>query len=246
MYRNVDLTSYVPWEVIGKSLEFRWLFKAMNDEFADAWELTSWTREAAFIFSADVGGISIWETFLELPHDGTLEERRNRVYIAWNRRNIWTHTTFEQWLDRKIGRGNYGLEIHYGKYAVEIRIYANTDYDLGTLEAEIRKIIPANLSHYFHIVFARILEAETQRGDLVYPCFLCGEHECGTIPENRHRGEAYTVGLDVNTARNDAEEYKGYTNDGHRAGELRNYTEELIYMQDFKAGSRYEFGGEND
>lgn len=157
--RKVDLKSYNDYETIGKSpdwidwsdsesLEFDFVAKRILKIYADK-----------FILQASEYGISRYERILgiEPGKNESLEERRKRVYLLWNKKIRWTHRTFFKWLDVYLGKDNYKLSLDYDKYGIEIDVIIKESlyFDLEDLQRQVRDIIPANLTQFIRIKFIR-------------------------------------------------------------------------------------------
>lgn len=157
--RKVDLKSYNDYETIGKSpdwidwtdsesLEFDFVAKRILKIYADK-----------FILQASEYGISRYERILgiEPGKNESLEERRKRVYLLWNKKIRWTHRTFLKWLDVYLGKDNYKLSLDYDKYGIEIDVVVKESlyFDLDDLGRQVRDIIPANLTQFIRIKFIR-------------------------------------------------------------------------------------------
>ena len=242
MRRVVSLSKYVPYDVIGKSREFQTLFEVGDDALTTAWEDINWVREGSFIFTTDPKSVYTWEIFLDLPHEGTLEERQKRVFAEWNRRGIWTDRTFRRWLDGAVGKGRYRLSYSYNDYQFHLDIFVRGGLYLPRLIEEIRQIVPANLGFDFTVCVFCALEILTQSANLSYPQFLCGEGVCGTIPDDRFVGSTFKTEMVFTTAIHCGKDDYGYPNDGYKAGELRDDgSEEILYLQDFSRLDAYEF-----
>lgn len=157
--RKVDLKSYNDYETIGKSpdwidwtdsesLEFDFVAKRILKIYADK-----------FILQASEYGISRYERILgiEPGKNESLEERRKRAYLLWNKKIRWTHRTFLKWLDVYLGKDNYKLYLDYDKYGIEIEVTIKESlyFDLEDLQRQVRDIIPANLTQFIRIRFIR-------------------------------------------------------------------------------------------
>lgn len=157
--RKVDLKSYNDYETIGKSpdwidwtdsesLEFDFVAKRILKIYADR-----------FILQASEYGIGRYERILgiEPGKNESLEDRRKRVYLLWNRKIRWTHRTFLKWLDVYLGKDNYKLSLDYDKYGIEIDVIVKESlyFDLDDLQRQVRDIIPANLTQFIRIKFIR-------------------------------------------------------------------------------------------
>lgn len=157
--RKVDLKSYNDYETIGKSpdwidwtdsesLEFDFVAKRILKIYADK-----------FILQASEYGISRYERILgiEPGKNESLEDRRKRVFLLWNKKIRWTHRTFLKWLDVYLGKDNYKLSLDYDKYGIEIEVTIKESlyFDLEDLQRQVRDIIPANLTQFIRIRFIR-------------------------------------------------------------------------------------------
>lgn len=157
--RKVDLKSYNDYETIGKSpdwidwtdsesLEFDFVAKRILKIYADK-----------FILQASEYGISRYERILgiEPGKNESLEDRRKRVYLLWNKKIRWTHRTLLKWLDVYLGKGNYKLSLDYDNYGIEIDVTIKESlyFDLDDLSRQVRDIIPANLTQFIRIKFVR-------------------------------------------------------------------------------------------
>lgn len=157
--RKVDLKSYNDYETLGKSpdwidwtdsesLEFDFVAKRILKIYADR-----------FILQASEYGIGRYERILgiEPGKNESLEDRRKRVYLLWNKKIRWTHRTFLKWLDVYLGKDNYKLSLDYDKYGIEIDVTIKESlyFDLDDLRRQVRDIIPANLTQFIRIKFIR-------------------------------------------------------------------------------------------
>lgn len=157
--RKVDLKSYNDYETIGKSpdwidwtdsesLEFDFVAKRILKIYADR-----------FILQASEYGVGRHEKILgiEPGKNESLEDRRKRVYLLWNKKIRWTHRTFLKWLDVYLGKDNYKLSLDYDKYGIEIEVTIKESlyFDLEDLQRQVRDIIPANLTQFIRIRFIR-------------------------------------------------------------------------------------------
>ncbi|MDK7354972.1 DUF2313 domain-containing protein [Peptoniphilus harei] len=154
--RKVDLKSYNDYETIGKSpdwidwsdsesLEFDFVVKRILKIYADR-----------FILQASEYGIRRYERILgiEPGKNESLEERRKRVYLLWNKKIRWTHRTLLKWLDVAVGNESYDVKLYYNDYGIEFRIFMDkgrVDHDY--LIRNLRQIIPANLGIIWTLVY---------------------------------------------------------------------------------------------
>ncbi|MFQ9967284.1 MAG: putative phage tail protein [Peptoniphilus sp.] len=159
MKRNVDLSLWAPWDVIGKAREFDARVKSENKEFNLLWVELERVQNAAFIFKTNSKTIKYWEEMLGISprKDASLSDRQRKVYIEWNKRVKWTHRTFLKWLDVYLGKDNYKFSLDYDKYGIELDVIIKESlyFDLEDLQRQVRDIIPANLTQFIRIKFIR-------------------------------------------------------------------------------------------
>lgn len=153
--REVDLLNYTDFDTIGKATEFYERVKAENPEFKLLYfEFLKVLRDT-HILEADERGIKRYEDMLGILSYGSLEERRTRVFIEWNRQTVWTDRTLREFLNGLIGRDNYKLDFMYGEYALKFRLfYSKRAISFNDLLRFLKEIIPANIWLYFNIEFA--------------------------------------------------------------------------------------------
>ena len=145
--RTVDLNLWTPFETVGKSKEFTERIDAENEELNIIWENSETAFNSSFIFYASESDLKRWENLLFLSSEGTLEERRKRVYLKWNKQVIWTERTLQEYMNDWLGAGNYSFELKYNEYEFVLEIYINQkNIDLNTVFNRVRRIIPANLA----------------------------------------------------------------------------------------------------
>lgn len=245
--RKVDLASYNDYETIAKStdwvdwtdsenLEFDFLARRILKVYADR-----------FILQATEYGLSRYEKLLKIEpgKNESLEERRKRVYLLWNKKVIWTHRTLLKWLDIAIGKENYDVELFYDEYGIVIDVTVSRNFDLDAFYYMLRwEILPANLDIQIRLSFKTDLILTTQSGDYTYPQFLCGLHLTGTIPRVRWEGQFATVDMIFDSAVDDAKNYYPISGEKHTASQLNNSTiTEVINMSDFNSLNYYNFEG---
>lgn len=238
----VDLASYNDYETEAKSID--WIVRCDSEDLELQVAAGNILRAYydRFIMTASDYGLRRYEAILNLDSDGTMEERRRRVFIAWNRQIVYTHRSLEAMLSVILGDGNFKINLSYNEYEVEFIVRVTAPLDLVTLSKELRLITPANLGLHVRLVYERYIVIETREDHMTYPIFLCGERKCGTIPEDKFIGTRHTTALGIKIGLGQHRDYYGYTNGGHRAGELRaDKEEEIIYMQDLKSDTAFTF-----
>lgn len=192
--RKVDLASYNDYETIAKSpdwidwtdsesLEFDFLARRILKVYADR-----------FILQASEYGISRYEKILGIePVEESLEERRKRVYLLWNKKIRWTHRTLLKWLDAAVGKDNYEVELLYNDYEIifELKIQ-KTIFDMPWLEKELRKIIPANLLMSFRLYILDELVIKDKTNTYKTKYWIVNEVPCGRVPQEAYRGKKFS------------------------------------------------------
>lgn len=198
--RKVDLAYYNDYETIAKSpdwvdwtdsedLEFDFLAKRVLKTYADR-----------FILQASEYGISRYEKMLGLE-DGieeSLEERRKRVYLLWNKEIRWTHRTILKWMDSAVGKGNYVVELIYNEYEIvfELKIQKGF-FDVPWLSGELRKIIPANLLMSFRLYILDLLKIADKTDTYKTRYWMVNEVPCGRVPEQAYKGKKFVDRVSV-------------------------------------------------
>lgn len=241
--RNVDLKAYNDYETIAKSadwidwsdsesLEFDFLTRRLLKTFNDK-----------FILRASEYGISRYEKILGISPDKkeSLEDRRKRVYLLWNKKIIWTHRTLLEWLNIRVGKSKYRLELKYNKYELEFELFVGKEYEESGLYEELRGIVPANLGIFIKYGFVCGVDIISKYGTYNYPAFLCGEHPCGDIPHVFAEAQRLVSDLNIETGSNYGKNY--YPTVGKiKSGDLENgEVTEIIYATDFNSDNIYSF-----
>nr|DAT11234.1 MAG TPA: tail protein [Caudoviricetes sp.] len=156
--RDVDIGKHLPQDIIGKGAEFTNIRVRENIELSNLWAKLNSLMENLYIGSADKLGLSAYKKLIEDENiKGNLEEQRKKIYALWNMARIWTHRTFEEWLDLYLGKENYVLSFDYDKYGIEIlvNVKESLNLELDDFQKKVRKIIPANLTQFIRIKFIR-------------------------------------------------------------------------------------------
>ena len=157
--RNVDLAKYNDYETEAKSIDWRVRCDSENLDFDIISYRILKTFFDRFILAATGDGLSRYEKILgiEPGKNESLEDRRKRVYLLWNKKIRWTHRTFLKWLDVYLGKDNYKLSLDYDKYGIEIEVTIKESiyFDLDDFRMQVRDIIPANLAQFIRIKFIR-------------------------------------------------------------------------------------------
>ncbi|WP_277251232.1 putative phage tail protein [Peptoniphilus vaginalis] len=242
--RKVDLKSYNDYETIGKSpdwidwsdsesLEFDFVAKRILKIYADR-----------FILQASEYGIGRYERILgiEPGKNESLEDRRKRVYLLWNKKIRYTDRSLREMLDVLLGKTNYRMALYYNEYGFEIEIFVGKGYeDDESLYETIRQIIPANLNINTKYGFAGELEILTSYGTYNYPAFLCGEHPCGDIPDVYAEAQRFMTEGVIEVGSNYAKNYYPTVNKIKSGDVDSGEVTEVIYASDFTSEDVYSF-----
>lgn len=153
--RDVDIGKHLPQDIIGKGLEFSEIRGNENYELSHLFLEINRLLKNTFIQSADRLGLDFYEKLIGEKIDGSLEERRRKIYALWNKKTIWTHRTLIEWLNEYVGTNNYELDLHYNAYKIEFKIFVSSRFetDQAWLRKQLRMIIPANLGIIWTLVF---------------------------------------------------------------------------------------------
>lgn len=155
--RDVDIGKHLPQDIIGKGAEFTEIRNNENYELSRLFIEINRLLKNTFIMSADKLGLQHYESLLGEKIEGSLEDRRRKIYALWNKKTVWTHRTLITWLDEYIGRGNYELELRYNDYKIEFKVLVGSRYEVDEawLRKQLRMIIPANLGITWTLVFSQ-------------------------------------------------------------------------------------------
>lgn len=155
--RDVDIGKHLPQDIIGKGAEFTEIRNNENYELSRLFMEINRLLKNTFIMSADKLGLQHYESLLGEKIEGSLEDRRRKIYALWNKKTVWTHRTLITWLDEYIGRGNYELELRYNDYKIEFKVLVGSRYEVDEawLRKQLRMIIPANLGITWTLVFSQ-------------------------------------------------------------------------------------------
>lgn len=156
--RDVDIGKHLPQDIIGKGAEFTNIRIRENIELSNLWKKLNSLMENLYIESAGKLGLSAYKKLIDDENiKGDLEEQRKKIYALWNMAKIWTHRTFEEWLDLYLGKENYFISFDYDKYGIEIlvNVKESLNLELDDFQKKVRKIIPANLTQFIRIKFIR-------------------------------------------------------------------------------------------
>lgn len=246
--RKVDLAYYNDYETIAKSpdwvdwtdsedLEFDFLAKRVLKTYADR-----------FILQASEYGISRYEKMLgiEPEREESLNERRKRVYLLWNRKIKWTHRTLVSWLNEWFGKKNYTLELAYNEYGINFQLFVKSGIvDEASILRNLRMIVPANLWIKISYAFSAEVQIVSQYGTYNYVSFLCGEHPCGDIPYTYAEAQRVSSDLKVQVGVNISKNYYPTVNK-IKSGDVEGEITGIIYQSNLDDDRVFSFEGGKD
>lgn len=122
--RDIDIKQFMP-TVLRDVDEVKTIMAVQNDEMKKHWDITEEIFDNQFICTAKLSGIKLFENMHQLSPSTTdsLEQRRLRIYILYNRTAPYTRKYMMQFLDGTIGAGNYDLRFYTGEFRLEIDFY---------------------------------------------------------------------------------------------------------------------------
>ena len=122
-------------------------------------------------------------------------------------------------------------------------VYRNTTvHNEGDLIDTLEKVLPSHLAFTFRLLIEIDLALETRLGDYNYPIHLCGLYDTGTIPRIRWEGQATNIDVNLDTAIDDAKNYKPLAGERHTATQLNNdKVTDTINMTSFGSDNVYSF-----
>ena len=204
--RNIKLAKYNDYETEAKSIDWQVRCDSEDREFDTLSFRILKTFYDRFILTATSDGLSRYEKILGINGDNkSLEERRKKVFLLWNKQIRYTDRSLRAMLDVIYGSGNYNMTLFYNEYGIMIEILANRSLNLNELYSMLRKdILPVNLEIELRIkainglVFREKTDAYTNR---LYP--VSTYHQCGSIYKHQYVGKKINSNIKLpNGARN--------------------------------------------
>lgn len=141
------LMEYYP-EFLKQVLEFHYINTAAMEPYVN--ELEREERrfiDRHYIFRADETGLAYMEKIYGLtPKDSdTLEDRRVRLWLYLADPRPFTYRRMRQWMDSICGKDGYTAELFPDEYRLKVRVALTSRSQYATVEAFLRRMIPANI-----------------------------------------------------------------------------------------------------
>lgn len=179
--RDVDTNSYLP-QVIGDAKQIKDLNLVQDWELENLWIYANRQYYNRWILEADSEGLVKYESLTGLRPEGTLEDRRKKVFYEWNKSVLYTDRSVRQLLDELVGVDGYFMEILHSEYIVDFEIILKKGApEVGYVYRELRTIVPANMYVRFTVMALADLYLGTSFLDADVPFYWTGNHKCGTI-----------------------------------------------------------------
>ncbi len=136
------LVDYLP-PVLQTVLEFMAITDAQQPEFERAWEALNLVMDNQFIDTATEEGVDLWEKELNIIplNTETLEERKQRIKIAWTYGVVYTYNWLVGWLKTSCGETNRLPTIN--EYTLRVMLPVSVDY-ISLLE-DMRRYVSGNV-----------------------------------------------------------------------------------------------------
>lgn len=146
MIREVDLASYLPPHM-AKCKELSATLEAENPEFKLVWQAANRILYNGFIATADVQGISRFESILGiLPSvEDTLESRRARAQARWFNAMPYTMRAFILKLIALCGENNFIITEQFDCYRLTLKTDLELFGQVEELEHIISTMVPCNM-----------------------------------------------------------------------------------------------------
>lgn len=187
MDRKIDLKKYLPQ--VAKSEEMIEIMDTESKAFQDKWEDLKSVSFNRYISTADENGIFWFERVLNIISKGSLEDRRKKVFVEWNKKVVWTHRTLEDWLDMVVGVKKYRMILEYNEYSLVLSVFVNNQ-NLNNMELakSLREIIPANLLIDIRILMSERLIYQDKLKSFETKFWMTNQIPSGRVPTQSYRG----------------------------------------------------------
>lgn len=136
------LIDYLP-PVLRSVLEFMAITDAQQPEIEKAWDALQLVMDNQFIDTATEAGVAVWEKELNITPSSTetLEERKQRIKIAWAYGVVYTYNWLVGWLKSSCGEDNPPPTID--NYVLHTVLPVSVDY-MHILD-DMRRYVAANV-----------------------------------------------------------------------------------------------------
>lgn len=144
-----QLIDYLP-PVMAELLEMQGITAAVQPQIDKLWNETEYLLDELYIPYASGIGLKRWEKLLGLPSSGSVEKRRQEILLVLQSRLPYTETFLKEYLQEVLG--DVILTVDYGQYSVSIETGSENEAILSSLSAQLRQIIPANMTLFLAIM----------------------------------------------------------------------------------------------
>lgn len=137
------LIDYLP-PVLRSVMEFKAINEAQQPEIEAAWDALNLVMNNQFIDTATDEGLNMWENELNIVPcaTDTLEDRRQRIKVAWAHGVVYTYNWLIGWLE-DVCKGHNSPKALLDQYTLPILLPISVNY--RSILDSIRKSIPANI-----------------------------------------------------------------------------------------------------
>lgn len=142
----VKLSDYLP-DFMKSYSELNEIMKSEDPEFNLLYGILKNELFNQFIETADIEGIKVFESILNINVDETLDlnTRRFNIINLWGGELPYTHRNLMKKLNQLCGENGYKLEIKHNEYTVNIITSFIDNNRKNFLLNSLRNIIPANM-----------------------------------------------------------------------------------------------------
>lgn len=136
------LIDYLP-PVLQNVMEFAAITSAQQPEIEAAWDAVNLVMDNQFINTATEAGVTVWEKELNIVPlaTDTLEDRKQRLKIAWTYGVVYTYNWLADWLKNSCGNNNPRPTIE--DYVLKVNLPVSVDYP--HILADMRRYVAANV-----------------------------------------------------------------------------------------------------
>ena len=144
-----QLIDYLP-PVMAELLEMQGITSAVQPQIDALWNETEYLLDELYIPYASGVGLKRWEKLLGLPSSGSVEKRRQEIFLVLQSRLPYTETFLKDYLEEVLG--DVILTVDYGQYSISIEAGSENEEILSSLSVQLRQIIPANMALFLAIM----------------------------------------------------------------------------------------------
>lgn len=168
--RVVELSEYVP-EFLREYAELQELYHGQEDELKKLYQGIDHLWNVSLLKSAGPDGIRRYEKLLGIASDSrlSLEERRARVLMKWNRQLPYTMRKLVEQLKLWSGEEPFTVDTSgFKQYKLRIEVYNQTVAALRAIKENVDQMIPANLNLFLFGRYPSTYEVPVSYQNAVY------------------------------------------------------------------------------